>query len=286
MTSSDSSEHSYTEHLVWAETADSLLLGGALIRPSGEPADSMTIVWIHGGMSNFYDPLYVAIGRALAARGYNFLTGNTRGHDACTLLWRGRDVVLAGSSFERFDEATRDISAWIEFAESRGAERLVLAGHSLGASKAACYLAWRDDPRVRGLVAASPIVRWPSYPERTALAEQLVSDGRGEDLLPPMAGSPRWNMASAQMLLTREQIIRHAFDSASETAAIADVRCPVLVLYGEDESVPGDWVQTIRDNARSTPRLDIAQVEGADHRYVEQRDAVGQLIASWAAALG
>ena len=79
----------------------------------------------------------------------------------------------------------------MDFLFASGFRRVVLAGHGLGARKAAYYLAERLDPRVVGLVAASPIVlKHPggaqTEEDRTLLtsARAMASTGRGRDLLP------------------------------------------------------------------------------------------------------
>lgn len=277
----DAMQKSYRETLVFTESTDGVPLEGALIAPEDGMSRDLAIVWIHGGASKFYERHYVHIGRELASRGYAFLTGNTRGHDAFTLLWRGGEAVPAGGSFERFDEAPRDITAWVNFAMTLGVRGVVLAGHSIGASKVAYYQGGQRDSRVKGLVAASPIVGWQAHPERVALAEQMVADGLGEDLLPHLEGTPRWNIVSAQMVLTRDQIIRHAFDSESEEPSIARVLCPILVLYGAGEEVGSDWLEKLRENSRSTSHIDFQIVEGAQHEYAGQERDVAELITGW-----
>jgi pimeloyl-ACP methyl ester carboxylesterase len=271
----------HTETLVFTESSDGLPLEGILMRPTAMASSAVAVVWIHGGAAKFCEQHYIGIGRELAARGYPFISGNTRGHDGFTLLWRGDEVIAGGSSFERFDESPRDLSAWIDRAMDLGVRGVVLAGHSLGASKVVYYQARHNDPRVLGLIAASPIVGWQSNPERVSLAEQMVREGRGEDLLPHLEGSPRWNIVSAQMVLTRDQVIRHTFDSDERSPDIAQVDGPLLVLYGTEEMVDPGWLETLRANTRSSVHTDIQLVEGAGHEYAGQERQVAALIAAW-----
>ena len=69
-----------------------------------------------------------------------------------------------------------------------GFGRVVLFGRSSGAVRVVRYQAERQDPRVAGLVLGSPPMhpRFDTrrYPEAVALAERLVAEGRGDDLLP------------------------------------------------------------------------------------------------------
>lgn len=282
-------DETYRETLVFTESRDGLPLEGIVIAPAPGGAVALpndrTVVWIHGGASKFYERHYILIGRALAARGVTFVAGNTRGHDAFTVVFRGDDVIPAGASFERFDESPHDVGAWIDFAMTLGVDGVVLVGHSLGASKVTYYQAIEDDPRVRGIVAAGPPMPVQSPPERVALAERMVAEGQGEELLPHLEGTPRWNIVSAQMVASRAQVIQHAFDSNTAEPHIAKVRCPILVLYGTDEDVDGDWLATLRRNAHSAPSINIRMIAGAGHEYTGHEQQVADDIATWSATL-
>src|SRR4051812_22776955 len=126
----------HSEELVYTETDDGYLLEGAMFTPT-TPTNKPTVVWMHGFTGRFYEQHQVAIGRSLADRGYPFITGNNRGHHlgAYIVNLRGGEGLLGGGWWEDFAECRLDYSAWITFALSHGASRLVLAGHSLGCVK-------------------------------------------------------------------------------------------------------------------------------------------------------
>lgn len=134
-----------TEELVYVETADGVLLEGAVIRPAGPEPRPPAIVWVHGLTGRFYSPMSVTIGRELAGRGFVFVTGNNRGHDFGTLVRRRGQPVLAGGGWERFEESPYDVAAWTGYAAGLGGRGVVLLGHSLGALKVAYYQAERQD---------------------------------------------------------------------------------------------------------------------------------------------
>ncbi len=279
-TSDQSMHEGYRERLVFTETSDALPLEGLVIAPA-QSSSNLAIVWIHGGAAKFYDRQYVEIGRGLASRDYTFVAGNTRGHDGFTLLWRSDGIMLGGGAFERFDEAPRDIAAWVDLAMEFGVRGVVLVGHSLGASKVVHYQAAQQDTRVLGLIAASPVPGWPSNPQRALLAEQMVRKGRGEELLPHLEGTPPWNIVSAQTVHSREEVIRHTFDSDARSPDIAQVRCPLLILYGEEEMVDPAWLETLRANAQSAASVDTEVVERTGHEYAGQEGQVTAVIADW-----
>src|SRR5205823_13391992 len=108
----------------------------------------------------------------------------------------GSPARLGGAWWELVSDAWRDVKAWLDLADSTlRPRRLVLAGHSYGAVKVTRYQGERQDPRLAGLISASGPVRPPSkrpeLGEPLALAQQLVAEGRGLELLPfGSAGRP------------------------------------------------------------------------------------------------
>jgi hypothetical protein len=190
-------ERSYAEELVYTTAEDGVTLEGAVIRPripfarddvqGRSVARDIAVVWMHGLTSRFYSLTAVGIGRELAARGFTFVTGNNRGHDFGFVLRRASDgrITLGGGGWERFSESPYDVGAWVTFATTLGFRGVLLAGHSLGALKVGHYQALRQDSRVLGIVAASPPVAASRVdPALLAIAERLVADGQGDELLP------------------------------------------------------------------------------------------------------
>jgi alpha-beta hydrolase superfamily lysophospholipase len=180
-----------TEELVQARTQDGLAHAGLLLTPAAGAPRPVFVAWMHGAGVNFSSPAHLAIGRELAARGYPFVTGNTRGHDVGTTLgWRddgpgsgGGGVAIrgggGGGGWERFADAPLDLAAWLDLAEARGHRRVALVGHSFGALKVVAYQAEHQDPRVAGVVVASAPVRRTGerlHPATLRLAERLVAE--------------------------------------------------------------------------------------------------------------
>ncbi len=278
----------YAEELVYTESEDGLLLEGAVIAPAGEGVKPPAIVWVHGLTGRFYGPMIVRLGRLLAEEGYTFVTGNNRGHDFGTVLWtRAGKARFVGGAWERFDECPRDVAAWVGFAAARRPQGVVLVGHSLGALKAVYYQAQRQDPRVLGLVAASPPLHAGRVqPALLALADKMIAEGRAQDLLPwgisPVAGT-----FSAQTYYNRSQVDMDVFGHDKSDAAVARVHCPLLAFYGTEERWVGraEDLELIRRNAITAPRVDTAMIEGADHRYRQREREVAALIARWVDSL-
>lgn len=277
------------DELVYTQSEDGLLLEGAVIRPTSGEMKPLALVWVHGLTARFYGPTTVRVGRELAAAGYQFVTGNNRGHDFGTILWtRSGKARFAGGAWERFDESPRDLGAWVDFAMNLGVRGVVLVGHSLGAGKATYYLAERQDSRVAGLVLASPAVRAGRLrPETVALAEQMVSEGRGQDLL-PWGISPVSGTLSAQTYLNRHQTNLDLFGLDTASPAVSRVQCPILAFLGSRERWVGTEaeLEVVRRHATAAPRVDTRMFDGADHRYTGHEREVALAIAAWVDGLG
>jgi pimeloyl-ACP methyl ester carboxylesterase len=283
----------HVEEIVYTSSEDGHHLAGVSIRPVDGSSAGPVVICIHGDTANFYLPTYVLMGRALATRGFPFLSCNTRGHDIGAaqlpqdLVGGVADIIGMGSGgmiWERFGDTPLDLGAWISFAVEREAERVVLLGHSTGAEKAIYYQAVRHDPRVLGLIAMSPGEGpWYADPERVALAEQMVAEERGENLLPGEDGAPTWWLQSAAHYLDNVGIQAHVLSSDARPPWISSVRCPLLVLAGGNEAEvnPQRAIDTVRRNAHASKRVETQVIDGADHLYRGCEQEVATVVADW-----
>ena len=281
----------YVEELVFTQSEDGFELDGAVFRPSGGGAKPLAVVWVHGLTGHFNERYIVTIGRDLAGRGFSVVTGNNRGHHIGVGLGsKDGQFVLGGGWWELCEESSRDIAAWIEFAVRLGAGGVALVGHSLGGLKVLAYQAERQDPRVRGLVAASPAVHLRhnmlgASAEVRALAERMVAEGRGQDLL-PWGQLPDGLNASARTFLAW---LRPDLDVAgldTPDPVVARIRCPLLAIAGsEREALTATDLETIRHRATAAPRVDTRVFQGADHGYHGHELEVAAFLAEWIDAL-
>src|SRR5438552_2937630 len=110
------------EELLHTYTEDGLLLEGVRY-PAGS---DLAIVYTHGVTSTVFRQTHVRVGRELQRAGYTVVAGNNRGTALATpLLQRSGARVLGGSWFDRFEDAPKDIGAWVAVAVAGGAKRIV-----------------------------------------------------------------------------------------------------------------------------------------------------------------
>jgi len=278
----------WTEEIVYIATEDNIQLAGAVISPlEGNIHQAATIVWIHGNAASFYDRPYVLIGRELARLGYSVVLGNTRGHDIATTLWIADDhspmAGGGGSGWERMEDASCDLAAWVDFAATRASGRVLLAGHSKGAQKVLLYAAEQPSERLGGVALISPDLHGLRIPGDLEAARALVAEGRGMEVIPPQPWAP-WYRQSAQTVVSHAETADRLLSATSGTPIIASVRVPLFTTFGGDERNVAAELATIREKATAAPDVTTEIIAGADHFYRAHEADVARAIAQWASA--
>ena len=174
------------------KTNDGITLHGALWTPAGGKA-RVGIVIAPGADSEFYSDWPVWLGENFARSGYIALSMNRRDHGH-------------GQWFHNFETSALDHKYMIDFLAARGAQAVILVGHSYGTVTAPYYVTASDDPRVKAIVLYGPhgykrdgLTRSfgsrAEYEQAVAKAKEMVAAGRGKEtfLLPPIlpGGQPR-----------------------------------------------------------------------------------------------
>lgn len=280
----------HNERLVHVETDDGFLLAGLHLTPAGVAATM--IVWLHGLNLGFAEPEYVQIGRLVTQGGVAFVSAETRGHGFGSWLRGPTGTKLAGSAWELLAEAPSDVAAWITYARASGAKRVVFAGHGWGAAKVVYHIAERGSAGIDGVVIASSgsLVRDNLDPAHMEMAEGLVREGRGMDLLP---WGTRKGVApatvSAQVYASRTRIQRELYGRGDTPPALASVNVPLLAWFGDRENVAGRdisiFLDTIRRNATKSPRAEVQILPGASYLYTGAERAVASALLNWAKSL-
>jgi pimeloyl-ACP methyl ester carboxylesterase len=278
--------------LVRTTTSDGLRLDGALAEhPPTSGAPSTAAILLHGVAGNFYtSSTFEPLVPKLQGLGLSVLSVNTRGHDSVFGSMAGNVRRRFGAAYEIVDECRLDIAAWIELLASRGHERVVLIGHSLGAIKAVYAQAHEKWSQVAAVVAVSPprlsyaafmssdenSTFWESY----SIAERMVAEGRGEELFTSKFPFPLLITANAYIdkygPAERYNILRFA----------AEVPCPALFTYGSKELENGGIAfaglpEALLSLGVSTQGRTVQTIGGADHAYTGVAGDLAEAITSW-----
>lgn len=181
-----------TSEFVKLKTADGIGLHGALWMPASGKA-RVGVVIAAGADSEFYSDWLVWLGEHFAQSGYIVLSMNRRDHGP--QQW-----------FHDFEPSAMDHKYMVDLLAARGAQAVILVGHSYGTVTAPYYASASDDPRVKALILYGPhgykregLTRSfgskAEYEQAVAKAKEMVAAGRGREtfLLPPIlpGGQPR-----------------------------------------------------------------------------------------------
>ena len=286
----------FPEQLVYVRSKDDIVNAGAMFAPPKNVAKPIAVLWIHGWGVNFYYPTYVGIGRALAERGYTCIIGNTRMHDLGNVAgWRGERRIRGGGYWGVASEESRDLAAWIDFAERSGFKKIVLVGHSAGWSAVRRYQAEVQDPRVVGVVLASGAVRADTRPadsDQLAQATRMMADGKGDDLVrDPKRSFPSFISAATFMdIVNTPAEYKDFFGVQTPNPGVTRIQCPLLAFFGTRGDV-GDQEElallksSIERQSSGPSRVHTVMIQNADHMYTGQESQVANTIAAWADSL-
>ena len=279
-------------------TKDELRLDGLLFEPEGEA--KAAVLHIHGRAGNFYANGFLdAMAKNYTEAGLALLSVNTRGHDhiADFRIGKTKKIVRIGQAFEIFEECVLDIGAWVEFLKSRGYRKIILQGHSQGASKIVHYLSQNQIPEIASMVLMSPAD--PSgllrkyAPEKfardLALAKEMMASGKGEQLLPDKIRD--WYYVSAKTFANemggKEPNIFPIFDNG-DFGKLESINLPALVFYGQNEDTLVFGAQKDLEIIAShlkNPRSKTFIIENADHTYLDKKEFIARLIVDWVKGL-
>ncbi len=175
----------------------------------------------------------------------------------------------------RFTDGADEIGVWVDWLKRQGAKRVVLLGHSRGASQTALYATKQDSDLVRAVVLLAPDTQATNdaiaYQRRhnTALApvlkkaQELVVAGKGDTLLEHTG-----ILFCADASVSADTVVSYyGPDPNLDTPnLIPKIKKPTLIVVaGSDEVVIGfkDKFVALADSQR----VQLQVVEGAGHFF-------------------
>jgi pimeloyl-ACP methyl ester carboxylesterase len=270
---------------------------GAMFMPDARHArPTVGVVLVHGVESYWYQGPPMFLAGLLANRGY------------AALAYNGAH---SGESFRssEFDTAVQEVGAAIAYMKSRGYQRLLLVGHSLGTPIVEHYAGTEPDPAVKALAVYGPHIDIPAitrdsllgpelYEKFRAECRALVAEGKGEEikLLPYREG--RFIITTAKTFLSYRDT---ETSKAAVEKAIERIRIPLLIVYDPADNIQGKGgltrretlAQQIKAHAVAAPRADIVVIPSVAqtsplkaHNFVGNEVLVSDKTAEWLRSIG
>jgi len=282
----------YPEELTYVRTSDNVVDAGMRFSAPQQGSKEVAVIWVHGWGANFYMPSYVGIGRELAARGFVTFSVNTRMHDIGNVeKYTFFDKRVRGGGYWGVtSESSRDIAAWIDYAEQLGFKKVVLIGHSAGWASVARYAAETQDDRVSGVVLASGFVGAgrSADPQQIEQAKKLVDEGAGEDLL-RLANTAFPSFISAATFLDTENtpsVYKDFFGiGGAQSPGITRLNCSMLAFFGSSGDIAGEkelkQAEAAIQKTGARTKITTLMIANAGHEYVGEEAQVAEKIAHW-----
>ena len=270
----------YQTQILTFKTADNERLHGALLTPPDQKSDT-ALIFVHGVAMNFYLPPLFNFGQGLAQRGYHSFVINTRGHD--WIARAGNLQKFGGSAYENLVDCVADLDAAIAFLKQRGYKRFILVGHSLGAIKSIIYQGTQRRGDIASIVSCSApkqfyserVERQPKFRELIATAEQMVEDGKSEELMMVPVG------VNPGLFTARTHLDKYGKDDGNDCRPHAkNVGCPILAIAGGAE--PPFFHDYAKEIVAAAGGQSMYQrVDGANHFYNRHTSEMVEVIARW-----
>lgn len=283
-------------------TKDGLELEGILFRPKAK-TDTVA-VFIHGLSSSFHHRAERVNGfaKVLVPSGIAFVSFDTRGNAIVSQAskvdrrkGKGYRSILIGAGVERFTDSVYDLDAVVDFLKRKGFSKIVLMGHSTGATKAVYYLSRpRKQEKVAGVILIGPLSDIPilkkelgdNFARAVRVAKKMVKQKKTDEFMPKEVISG---------LYTPGRFLSLALDESPESVfpysgfngplkTFSRIKIPILVLYSEkDEHADApveELAQAFAKNTRSR-KFSYQILPGADHSFTGKERQVAQICRSW-----
>ncbi len=271
-------------------TTDGFVLDGFLIGRG-----KACIVFLHGMTGNMgMTPMKLAIAKASAKLGVSFFSINTRGHDIVSRVKKGKKYIIAGTSFERFEDSVKDIGGAISTLKKLGYKKFILIGHSTGSQKI-LYYQWKKKNRdVLGMVFIGPgddyhITKKElgrKFNSAVLTAKKMMKDRQADK---PLQYS--WQGFSARRFLSvadTKNVEARLFNYGGPLREFSAIKLPILAVLGSKE----EWLWTPAKNyakllakKASSMQFDSSIIDGANHGMYGKEAELAKVVAKWTGKL-
>lgn len=267
----------------------------------GDENPSQVLIFVHGLSGSAFGNHKLLTG--LVDKNLAVIFFNNRGY---TKIARVKKVDLRrrkgykskyiGEVHEVFSDCVSDIQGAVDYARSRGAEKVLLVGHSTGCQKSIYYLSRKGKQgQVKGVVLLAPMSDYAAALKHEGagklrtieeMAKDLVNKNKPGEILPleiwpAMHDAQRW--LSLYTPDSEEEIFSYA-QSGRIPATLRKVKTPILVVFaGDDEYRDRSNKQLVKwfDKNIKTKNKKIVVIEKAPHSFRKYETKVAQEIADW-----
>ena len=275
-------------------TSDGVLLHGFLTRP--KKRSEIAVIHLHGMGGNMpravggYEKM---LSDSLNRIGYNFFVIETRGSAIASWIRRYRKGKreVGGTAFEKFEESRYDIEGAIRALHRIGIRKIILEGHSTGATKAVYYQLKAQTPSVKGIILIGPGDDYNAYRKRLgkrfSQAVRYARENRRDKLaLMPkryyqgIVGTSRF-LSFSDLHFPEARIFDYESGRLREFSRI---RTPVLAIFGTEEewmTMPAKSYMRLLERDSGSRFFGSIMIKGANHTFKGKQKELVNAITGW-----
>jgi len=229
------------------------------------------VLMVHGTLAHGQMEIMRSMQELLRDAGYNSLAINlSLGQDARTGMYD-----CDSTHRHKHEDAVEEIAAWVDWLEDKGADRLVVLGHSRGGNQVARYLADEPADTIEKAVLMAPQT-WTAGQEakdyqasfETALqplldrAETLVAEGKGDQVMEmDFIYCPDTTATAASVVSYYRE------DPMMDTpTALGETDVPTLVIVAGADTTVTDLEEKMAERVEDD-NIEMTTVSGSDHMF-------------------
>lgn len=230
------------------------------------------IMMLHGTLAHNRMEIVSTVSELLNDAGYNTLAVNL-GY----ALDQRADGMLdcAIEHRHRHEDAVQELNAWMDWLKQEGAGKVAVWGHSRGGNQVAWFASEHDSDLISQYILVAPATHSAEaetefYDSRysaslsalMAKAEQMVADGKGDELM-EVPGFVYCENAKA----TAAAFVSYGNDDGRKHTPnlLGKITKPVLLIIGSADEVVSDLPAQLKDLAQDN--IQVETIEGADHFF-------------------
>lgn len=281
-------------------TKDKVELHALLFEP--EAKSEKIIIHFHGKEGNFINNRFLyTMKDYFPSKGISFMTVNQRGHDymseALVQTPSGFEYKKFGFAYDVFEDCTKDIESFINFAIDNGYRKIFLEGHSLP-HKCIYYLTKTNDKRVSGIISICNsdllfefTAYVENYEENLKLAEALVKSGQGDRMMPVLMWAGAY--ASAKTFFSygnpkgNAQIFSFS-DPTFKFETLGKITVPIVYIEPETDFSMGIDPKESLEICKKYTKNSQAQtiyISKTSHSFINAEDKLCKEIVEWIKSL-
>lgn len=276
--------------IIRVNTQRGLELKGAMW---GEISMDSVVIIMSGICSNvFQNDLLIAAGELLSRNNVACIAGHAM--DAFSFIaysdFSTGKQKFTGVVYDDFSLVYEDVESYVKYAKELGFKNIILAGHSLGSNKIINYLGNTPDNYVNYFIVTAPVdlVHWfnvmPNVKECIVLAQKLVDENRGKEILPNLFGGFSPMCAETVLSFYNAYNLKNCpvISGDGETDSLYNIKINGSFVIGAKDSLtegnPEGFIEKINSHCKKPEQNQVIVVPDSSHIFYGKHEEYAKIM--------